>query len=134
MVFASDLLVLVAIIGFSLAVLYLITYVPVLKDIIAIKAQAQLLLFNSDRGSALASFLTSTSNGLKYEEILGDALAKNRPQGIDSELVVLLRKLDAALSVRYGSNELWSYGIVGGRAAHADIAMPGLKKGELVVS
>jgi len=116
----------------AIMVVYFLSMVPLIDRIVAIQRQAQLYIGMSDRGGTLYSLLQTKSSGICYAEILGDMATQNAPHGIDSALNSTLNKLKGSLEVHGNGKLIKSYGN-GSCTLAADIALPGLKKGEVKV-
>jgi|GEM_PF-2843384 len=122
------------VVAISTSLLYLITYIPVLKDVVSIKSQVQLVVFNNGKGSALSSLLASETDGITYEEILGSMAAKGFPEGRDAEMLEIIKSMEGGLEVKHGDTTIKTYEQTGVLTRSADIALPGLRKGEVIVS
>ena len=122
------------IVASTIAILWIISYVPLIDDIFAIKAQAQLYIDADDQGGGFVSLVSTKIKNRNYAEILGSMPSKNLPAGIDTDLKSTLKEIKAEVEI-FENNELeWNYGEVAGYIVTADIALPGLRKGEAKVS
>ena len=122
------------IIAMTLAVVYFISFVPLLDKLVAIKSQARIYMDLDDRGGALVSFLQTRKGDCNYAEIIGNTGAKGFPVAADADVKKSLERLEAELEVYRGGEMVRQYGEVAGYTATADIALPGLKRGEVKVS
>lgn len=132
--FAPGLMGFSLIVAAALFLLFFLSYVPVVKDVLAIKAEAQLYVFNNDEGSALASLLASTNNGVTYEEIMGSVIATGSPDDMDQAIIDTIEKLEGGISVEANNQRVKTYGDLHSRTVRADIALPGIRSGEVIAS
>jgi len=128
---APGLLLFGLVIVVTLSVFYFITMIPILDEIVAIKAESQIYLQIDDRGGAFTSFLQTRTADKNYAQIIGELAAKGYPAGADSDIEKTLDKIDKAIEVYNDTDMIKSYGDPSFFRVSADIALPGLKKGEV---
>jgi len=133
------LLVFALVVAITIAVIYIISIIPLVNNVISINAEAQFQVIQDDSATALASFLSLHSYSCgNYVEVLGSRAASNFPESGDSCLVNTLSKMtpngriavfDDAGNLKKGYNGDGSNSILS-----ADLALPGGKTGEVKVS
>jgi hypothetical protein len=133
-ILVPGLLIFAIIVAISIGFLYIFSFVPVVKDVVAIKSQLQVILVNIDRGSALASLFESTSGGTSFMEIVGNSAAEGFPEGPDAAVLDTIERLGGGLSVMAGGRTVREYGTLTSSRVKADIALPGGMKGEVTGS
>lgn len=127
------------IVAITIAVVYIMSILPLANNMIGIKAEAQIHVNQDDSATAFASILSLYSPACGYySEILGERSANGFPQDKDSCLTGTLSKMtpngriavyDDAGALKKDYNEAGKNSILS-----ADLALPGGKIGEVGVS
>ncbi len=126
------------VVAITVGVVYIISLIPLVSNIAGIKAEARFQVSQDDRGTALAAFLgsyNSTCGG--YAEVLADQTAEGVGPNLDVCLRDTLKRMnpDGRVAVYFGGVLKKDYNDVGeNHLLAADLALPGLKKGEVRVA
>lgn len=124
------------VVAITIGVVYLLNLIPLVNNIVGIKAEARFQTSQDDSGTALAAFLASDMGKGSYAEILGEQAADGVSQDLDKELRATLGKMspNGRVAVYYGNDLKKDYNGVSGDYLRADLALPGIKKGEVRVT
>ncbi len=126
------------VVAITLGVVYIVSLIPLVKNIAGIEAEARFQVEQDDRGTALAAFLASYNSTCgRYAEILGDQAAEGIDPNLDVCLKDTLKRMTPNGRVAIYHNDVLKkdYNSVGeNHLLAADLALPGLKKGEVRVA
>lgn len=134
---APGLLYFALVVAITIAVVYLVSLVPFIEKLVSIRSEARFAVWQDDQGTGLAAFMASDTGNGSYAELLGLQAAKGVEAGSDSSLRAVLERMEprGRLALLYGGVKVKEYGTVGeSNYLQADLALPGLKKGEVRVS
>ncbi len=119
---------------------YIITMIPFVEKMASIRSEAQFQASQDDRGTALAAFLKSDTTGKTYAEILGSQAAEGVDASLDDGLEATLNKMkdnnnpEGKVAVYDGDALKKNYNGVKEGYIKADLALPGVKKGEVRIA
>ena len=131
------LLMFALIVVITISVVYIASLIPLVNQVVGLKADVRFGVMQDDRGTALVTFLNMEKRpGLSYAEIMGNQAAKGVDTKLDDEMEDTIKKIgpETGIAIYNSSGEIKKYGSkVGDVYLSADIAFPGVTKGEVRV-
>lgn len=126
------------IVGIIISVLFIISAIPVAQNILSIRSETRFEVEQDSIGSGLAAFLASdsSSGNTRCSELLGQRAAEGFDSSLDGNIDEKLSKMSppGRIAVYYNGILVKDYNGVSSSHVSADIAIPGLKKGEVRAS
>jgi len=127
----ADLMIFAVVLVLTITVVYFLSLAPIIDNIVKIRTEAQIQIRDVENGGGIVSFLSSNTIGIPYSEGLALLAAKDHSSGIDSDIGKAVADLKGGLVLSMDGKAIKNYGTVGDYSSKADIALPGLKKGEV---